>query len=127
VIADGFDTVDEFDAFDRLWQLVLPIKLAPSILSSRDRLEHHDLSGLVAEAAFAAYGSVADRGKRAFDRVAGTDVLAVFGREFVEGEQRITIRGQAIGGLVVFDLVLGKENGRRPSQNRRAPRSSRFP
>jgi len=29
VIASGFDAVGELDAFDHLWQLVLPIELAP--------------------------------------------------------------------------------------------------
>ena len=29
VIADGFDAVSEFDAFDHFGQLVLPIQLAP--------------------------------------------------------------------------------------------------
>ena len=36
-------------------------------------------------------------------------MLPVFGGEVVEGEQRVSVLGQAIGGLVVFGLVLGKE------------------
>ena len=50
-----------------------------------------------------------DGGEGAFDRVAGADMLPVFRREVGEGEQRLAIFGQAVGGLVVFRLVLGKE------------------
>ena len=34
-----------------------------------------------------------DRGKGAFDRVAGADGLPMFGREVVEGEQRVPVFG----------------------------------
>ena len=51
---------------------------------------------------------MADGGKRTLDRVAGADVLPVFRREVIEGEQRLAILGQeAIEGLLGIVAALG--------------------
>jgi len=70
-------------------------------LGNLGHLEHHDFLGV--------RGVMMDRGKGAFDRVAGADMLPVLGREIIEGEQDFPILGQTIGGLVVLRPVLGKK------------------
>ena len=81
------DPVAEFNPFDDFGQAVLTVELAPFLLGGQHQLMCHRQCRLAAEAAFGLGGSVADGGKGAFDRVAGPDVLPVFGREVVECEQ----------------------------------------
>src|SRR5271168_419028 len=41
----------------------------------------------------------------AFDRIRRAQVLPMFGREVVEGEERVPVLPQAFGGLLVFDDI----------------------
>ena len=63
--------------------------------------DHHE-GRFTAEAAFGPGGSKAHRGEGAFDRIGGSQVLPVLGREVVEGEQLHPVLGQAGDGLVVL-------------------------
>src|SRR5437588_5227112 len=62
-------------------------------------------SRLIREAALGADRAVPHGGKGALDRVRGPEVFPVFGGEIVECEQGLAILRQALGGLIVFQLV----------------------
>ena len=90
---------------NELGQLVVAIEPAPAFLRRIDQLEHHGERRLVREAALRADRAVPHGGKGALDRVRGPQVFPVFGGEIVEGEQGLAILCQALGGLIVFQLV----------------------
>jgi hypothetical protein len=94
----GFDAVGEFDACYQLWQLVLTVEASPGALRGLDHLEHHDDAGLEGETALGACRPMADGCKSALDRVAGADVLPMFGREVVE-------RCKLTGGALIFVIL----------------------
>jgi hypothetical protein len=52
-------------------------------------LEDHGQHGPVGEAPFRSHGAATDGRERAFDDVDRAQMLPVFGREVIEGEQRI--------------------------------------
>src|SRR5207237_7104987 len=54
---------------------------------------------------FERIGAVPHGGKGALDRVRGPQVFPVFGREIIECEQGLAILCQALGGLIVFQLI----------------------
>ena len=107
-VGDDFDPVGEPDTLNELGQLVVAIKSTPTFLCSIDELEHHRERRLVREAALRADRAVPHGGESALDRVRGPQVFPVLGREIVEGEQGLAIFCQALGGLVVFQLVGGR-------------------
>src|SRR5438067_13307059 len=82
-----------------------PSSLRQAFLRRIDQLEHHRERRLVREAALRADRAVPHGGKGALDRVRGPEVFPVFGGEIVEREQGLAILRQALGGLVVFQLV----------------------
>ena len=51
----------------------------------------------------------ANRGERRLDRVGGSQVLPVFGREVIERQQLVAILCQAFGRLGVFRLIVFQE------------------
>ena len=99
------DAIAEFNPFDDLGEAALAVELAPFLLGGQHQLVGHGQRGLAAEAAFGFGGSVADGGEGAFDGVRCPDVLPVFGREVVEGEQIGSVFGQAFDCPVVFHSV----------------------
>lgn len=84
------DAVTEFNPLDDFRQAVLTVEFAPFLLGRQHQLVGHHQRRLATEAALCLGGSVADSGKGAFDRVGCPDVLPVFGREVVEGEQVVS-------------------------------------
>src|SRR3954453_15190071 len=108
-VGGDFDPVGESDTLNELGQLIVAIEPTPAFLRSIDQLEHHRQRRLVREAALRADRAVSHGGKGAFDRVRGPQVFPVFGREIVKREQDLAILRQAIGGLLVFQLVGGDE------------------
>jgi len=78
---------------------------APVFLGALDQLEHHGEGRPVREATFGSDGSVADGCERALDRVCGSQVFPMLGREVIECQKCPAILAQAFGRLVVLDLV----------------------
>ena len=80
------------------------------ILGTQEQFEDHGESGLSAETALGLVGSQPHRGDGVLDRVCVGQVPPVFGRESVEGQQAVTVLGQAGDGPVKFGAVgLGEE------------------
>ena len=109
LLPDGFDPVDELYTGDQLGQLVVFVEAAPAFLGGLGELEDHGERGFVGQASLRSHGSMAHGGERAFDGIAGSQVLPVLGREVVEGQHRLAVLDQALHGLVVLDAIgLGK-------------------
>ena len=104
-VGGDFDPVGEPDTLNELGQLVVAIEPAPAFLRRIDELEHHGERRFIRQAALRADRAVPHGGKGALDRVRGPQVFPVFGREIVECEQGLAILCQALGGLIVFQLV----------------------
>ena len=80
------DPVAELNPLDDFGQPVLTVEFAPFLLGRQYQLVGHRQRRLAAEAAFGLGGSVPDGGEGALNRVRGSDVLPVLGREIVEGQ-----------------------------------------
>jgi len=87
--------VAELNPLDDLGEGVLTIEPAPFLLGGQQQLMGHGQCGLAAGAAFGLGGSMPDGGKSALDRVRGSDVLPVLGREVVKRQQVGAVLGQA--------------------------------
>jgi hypothetical protein len=92
---DDFDTVGELYTENNFRQLDMAVEPAPALFGRFGELEDHGEGGLVRQAALGAHSSVTHCGKRAFDDAGRAQMLPVFGRKVVEGEQRVAILGQA--------------------------------
>ena len=111
-VGDDLAPVGKLHTSNDLWQLVVAVKATPGLLRAFDQLEDHGERGPVREASLRADRPVSDGREGAFDRIRRTQVLPMFGREVVEGEQRVPVLLEAFGGLLVFDgigLVEGVE------------------
>ncbi len=97
IVVFHFDTVCEFDTFDDLRQLVLAIQFSPRALGHLDQLEDHELGSGSRQATLGSLGAMTHGGKRAFDRVRGSHMLPMLGREVIEGQQDLAVFGQALG------------------------------
>src|SRR5947209_15796373 len=67
--------------------------------------EDHELGCLLRQRSLRPHGSMTHGGKYALDWVRGAQVVPMLGRKVEEGEQRLTVFGQASNGLVVLGAV----------------------
>ena len=104
-LSDDLAPVGKLHTSNNLWQLVVAVKAAPGLLRAFDQLEHHSERGPVREASLRADRPVSNGREGAFDRIRGAQVFPMFGREVVEGEQRVPVLFQAFGALLVFDGI----------------------
>ena len=89
------DPVAEFNPLDDFGQAVLAVELAPFLPGREQQLVRHGQRGLSAEAALGLGGPMPDGGESALDRVRGSDVFPVLGREVIERQQLGAVLGQA--------------------------------
>ena len=85
LLPDGFDSVDELYADDRLGQPAVSVEAAPTVLCRLGEFEDHGERRLVGEASLGSHGTVSHGGECAFDRVGGAQMLPVLGGRVVEG------------------------------------------
>jgi hypothetical protein len=69
----------------------MAIETTPAFLGGLSELEDHRERGLVRETSLGSHGAVAHRRERAFDDIGRTQMLPVFGRKVIEGEQCVSI------------------------------------
>jgi hypothetical protein len=84
---------------------VVSVEPSPAFLCSLEQFEDHCERGPVRQAALRSDGAVTHGGEGAFNGIGSPQVFPVFGREVVEGEQRISILAQAVRRLRVFHRV----------------------
>ena len=114
----GFDSIDELNSGNDVGQELAAVEESPFLGGGLHQLEdHREASGARAVALGAAMPQ-ADGGERAFDRVGGSQVDPVLGREVVEGEQHVAILRQALGGLGILGLVGLQEQIERLARHR---------
>ena len=104
-VGDDLAPVGKLHTSNDLSHLVVAVKATPGLLRAFDQLEDHGERGPVREASLRADRPVSDGREGAFDRIRRTQVLPMFGREVVEGEQRVPVLLEAFGGLLVFDGI----------------------
>ena len=120
---DDLGSILERDTGDDLGQQVFALQPSLGLGGSHDELEHHQLGGGGRQGPPRPDSSVPDRGEDGLDRVRGPQVVSVLGGEVEEGEQRVTVPGQALGRLGVLRPILLDEDrdgcfGRRSRRRR---------
>ena len=86
--------------------LVSATDAAPALLGLLDQLEGQAEEGGSCDAVARARGAMAHGGEGRFDRVGGAQMRPMLGREVVEGEQRVMVLGQLLGGLGILRAVV---------------------
>jgi hypothetical protein len=99
------EAVAELNPPDDLGQSVLTVELSPFALRRQHQFERHGQTGLPAQAALGAFGSMPHGGECALDGVRCPDVFPVLGREVVAGQQRVAILDQLGDCLVSIHAV----------------------
>jgi hypothetical protein len=103
--SDELNPVVELYSKEDFRQEAVAFEAASALLSSLRELEDHRQRGFVGEATLRSGRAMANGGKRAFDRVCGPRVFPMLGGKVVEGEQRVTIFGKALGCFFAFAAV----------------------
>lgn len=110
----SFDqSVDESESFDDLRDSLRSVQSSPVLLGLGREFVDHRQGGGACAAPFGSLGSQSHGGKGRFDGVCGPEMSPVFGREVMEGEQRVEVFFQAFGdsGILVFvgleEFVIG--------------------
>ena len=74
---------------DLSWVVFVGLSALPATRCAQHAYDLHASRGLSVQAAFGLARAVADRGKDALDRVRGSDVFPMLGREVIEGQQYV--------------------------------------
>lgn len=88
------EAVAELNPVEDLRQAVLAVELSPLLLRRHYQLEGLCQPGLATEATFGTLRAVSNGRDGAFNRIRCSDVLPVFGRIVVKGQQRLAIPDQ---------------------------------
>ena len=102
------DPVAELNPLDDLGQPVLAVEFAPFLLGRQHQLVCQCQRGLSAEAALGLGCPMPDGREGALDRVRGSDMLRVLGREVIERQQVDAVLDQA---FLSFSPVFGQFSG----------------
>ena len=117
---DDLNSVVELYSQDDFGQEAVAFETAPVLFGSLRELEDHRQRGLIGEATLRSSRTMTDGSKCALDWVGGPQVFPMFGGKVVEGEQRVTILGNALGRFLVFAAVGLDGGGRRQKRERSA-------
>jgi hypothetical protein len=101
--SDNLNSVGELYTVDDFRQLVMAIEMTPAFFGGLGELEDHGECGLVRETSLGANRTVAHGRERTFDYIGRAQMLPLFGRKVVEGQQRIAILDQTIDRSIVLD------------------------
>ena len=99
------DPVFELNPLNDFGQAICSAEFSPFLFRRHHKFEDHGHSRFAAHAALRFACSVAYGGEDAFDRVGGSDVLPVLGREVVERQQHVAIFDQLLDRPLVFHAV----------------------
>jgi len=85
------DSVDEFDASQKVRDVVVAAEFSPTFLRTLSQLEHHRQAGFGTAVAFRFTLPQADCGERAFDRIGRVNIPPVLSREIEERQQHVAV------------------------------------